>query len=640
MQAQPPTHSHEPIGLLWIGDASEAAAHVSRRAPHVRVIPGDAAGMVAVLQSGAADLLVLDSTQPGTDISAVLAHLQGAQLDTPVLLLTVPGSEDLAIQAGRFAVCDCVVKTADYLLQLLPAIGQLRARHDLVALFRTNRQSQDRLRTILEFQPAVTSVVTPDGVITAMNQAGLTLLGAAREQVVGRPFASLLPDEARHEATAFIRRVCQGEAADFDHVVLRDGRPPLAVRTRAVPFRNADTVVALATVQERVVAPPDTNPELEALSAAALGDALSEIEELRGQRDLWVRQRETYDLRAREAAAHADAVMQQAQADAAMLTKERAEWALERQQHAQRQRQAEQTAADLGQATAALQHAHAELAQAQAALESLRHAQEGFETLRADFVPLRAELDHLRAERGEWMSAHAAWTAERELWLAERQQLEARLGDAGQSESVRRQLEEERDSLTRVLHAVTGRCELLEADAKRADAAAREAIERQHADAAALAQLEADRSALARTLESVQAQLSDTGNALMNERSAWTQERDNTAWQHQQALDAARGAYEQERQQIEAQRWEAQSALDAERQRSASLLSDLQEARRLADDLADMQRAFDADHTAMLKLRDDLLRFMADADSQCRAILEQQDARLASGPVVRNTSGF
>gem|GEM_PF-6110927 len=391
MQAQPTTHTHEPLGLLWLGDPTDAVAHFARRAPHVRVTASDVTSMVAALQSGAADLLVLDAAQNGIDVSAVLGHLQAATLDTPVLLLTRPGGEELAIQAGRFAVCDCVVKTADYLLQLLPAIGQLRARHDVVALFRTNRHSQDRLRTILEFQPAVTSVISPDGIITAMNQAGLALLGAARNQVVGRPFTSLLPDGARLDAAAFLRRICQGETADFDHVVLRGGSQPLAVRTRAVPFRNGDTVMALATLQERVAAPPETtNPELEALSAAALADALSEIESLRGQRDLWAAQRLTYETHAREAAAHADAVIQQAQSDAATLVKERAEWALERQQYAHRQRDAEQTTASLAQAAAAVQHVQAELVQAEAALETER--QRG--------AALLADLQEARAGAG------------------------------------------------------------------------------------------------------------------------------------------------------------------------------------------------------------------------------------------------
>ncbi len=463
MQVQSPPHSHEPIGLLWLGDATDAVAHFAGRAPHVQIAHGDIASLVAELQSGLADLLVLDATQNGIDVSAVLGHLQAATLDTPVLLLTAPGGEDLAIQAGRFAVCDCVVKTADYLLQLLPAIGQLRARHDLVVLFRTNRQSQDRLRTILEFQPAVTSVINTDGIITAMNQAGLTLLGAARDQIVGRPFTSLVPDESRYDASAFVHRVCQGEAADFDHLVIREGGFPLAVRTRAVPFRNGDTVVALATLQERIATPPATNPELEALSAAALADALGEIESLRGQRDLWAAQRDTYETRVREAAAHADAVLQQAQADAATLARERAEWALERQQQAQRQREADQIA--------------------------------------AEFEPLRAELDDLRAQRGQWLM----------------------------------------------------------------------------------------------------------------EQAAWVQERDHAAWQHQQALDA-------------------------ERLRADALLADLQEARARDDERASLQRALDADHAAVLKLRDDLQRFMADADSQCRTIIEQHEAPLAPNAVVTDRS--
>ncbi len=448
MPDQLPTHSHEPVGLLWIGDATDAVAHFARWAPHVRVIPGDATIMVARLQSGSADLLVLDAAQNGVDVSAVIGHLQAARLDTPVLLLASPGGEELAIQAGRFVVCDCVVKTTDYLLQVLPAIGQLRARHDLVSLFRTNRQSQDRLRTILEFQPAVTSVISPDGIITAMNQAGLTLLGAARDQVVGRPFSSLLPDESRHEASAFIRRVCQGDAADFDHIVLREGGFALAVRTRAVPFRNGDTVVALATVQERVAALPERNLDLEEQSAAALADALGEIESLRGQRELWRAQRETFETHAREAAAHADAAQQQAQADTATLATERAEWALERQR------------------------------------------------------------------------------------------------------------------------------------------------------------LEAERGTLADT-QSLQAQLVDATNALANERWVWAQERDSAAWQHQQALDAASAALDQERQEFAAQRYEAQAVLEA-------------------------------DHAGILKLRDDLLRFMADADAQCRTLIEHHETSLTPSAVIRN----
>ena len=53
---------------------------------------------------------------------------------------------------------------------------------------------------------------------------------------------------------------------------------------------------------------------------------------------------------------------------------------------------------------------------------------------------------------------------------------------------------------------------------------------------------------------------------------------------------------------------------------------------------AALQQAADVDHAAMLTLRDDLLRFMADADSQCRTIIEHHEARLPPGAVVSNQS--
>ena len=40
----------------------------------------------------------------------------------------------------------------------------------------------------------------------------------------------------------------------------------------------------------------------------------------------------------------------------------------------------------------------------------------------------------------------------------------------------------------------------------------------------------------------------------------------------------------------------------------------------------------------MLKLRDDLLRFMADADSQCRAIIEHHETHLSPNAGIRNQS--
>ena len=76
-------------------------------------------------------------------------------------------------------MCDCVVKTPDFVLQLLPAFTQVRAVTTLQALFRTSRQSQDRLRTTSNSARGYLRHRTGRRV-TAMNQAGLPRLSRPR----------------------------------------------------------------------------------------------------------------------------------------------------------------------------------------------------------------------------------------------------------------------------------------------------------------------------------------------------------------------------------------------------------------------------------------------------------------------------
>ena len=252
------------------------------------------------------------------------------------MLLTRPGSDDVASRVSHLAVCDCVVKTPDFVLQLLPAFTQVRARHDLQASFRTSRQSQDRLRTILEFQPAVTCVIGPDGVLTAMNQAGLALLGAGREHVVGHPFMNFLPVAQRTAFVDAIRRVCLGESNDIEHTLVRPSGGTTDVRLRAVPFRSGDSVVALATIQERIGSGAVTDADAAASAAAtaererllaSLQQADAEAERLRAERARQAEERALLDAEQNESVAIAADALRHAEAELETLRMERADWA-------------------------------------------------------------------------------------------------------------------------------------------------------------------------------------------------------------------------------------------------------------------------------------------------------------------------
>ena len=248
-----PAANPETLDVVWIGDPQGVEQKLPGFAPHVRVSVRDAASAVEALGTGAsrADVVVIDTTTAGVDAQDILQRMKTAGTDLPILLVTTSGLGRLVSDASQLAICDVVVKMPGFAQQLPAAFTQVRARHDLAAMFRESRQSQDRLRTILEFQPAVMCVVGPDGVLSAVNQAGLSLLGADQEQVVGRSFASFLPPEERDEFLDLARRACSGELRTLDHGVLKADGTRVKVRTQAVPFQNSHGGVALVTVHER-----------------------------------------------------------------------------------------------------------------------------------------------------------------------------------------------------------------------------------------------------------------------------------------------------------------------------------------------------------------------------------------------------
>jgi len=284
-----PAAEPETLDVVWIGEAQSVEQKLLGIAPHVRVSGRDTVSVVEALQSGAAcaDVVVIDTTTPGVETQDILLRMKAAGTDLPIVLLTTTGSGRLISDTGHLATCDVVVKMQGFEHQLPAAFRQVRARHDLTAMFRESRLSQDRLRTVLEFQPAVMCVVGPDGVISALNQAGLSLLGADQEHVVGRSLTSFLPPEERDELLDLARRACAGEPCTLDHVVLKADASRVNVRTRAVPFETGHGGVALVTIHERS---GPTAEELASLAgqcdalSVALGEAKGQLDEVRAER--------------------------------------------------------------------------------------------------------------------------------------------------------------------------------------------------------------------------------------------------------------------------------------------------------------------------------------------------------------------
>jgi PAS domain S-box-containing protein len=102
------------------------------------------------------------------------------------------------------------------------------------------REREQRLQTIIETEPECVKILSPDGILTDMNAAGLAMIEAETlEQVAGQPIYTLISPEYRDAFRKHIESVRLGNKANlaFEITGLKGGRRWLD--THAVPLRNA-----------------------------------------------------------------------------------------------------------------------------------------------------------------------------------------------------------------------------------------------------------------------------------------------------------------------------------------------------------------------------------------------------------------
>lgn len=245
-----------PLHVLWIGDSTLARRFVARRAPYVHVTSSDCAGALDLLATQKApadktlDLIVIDTAAPGCNPLQVLSTAGVEGIDLPAILLVEPGDDDWTTRGGRLTVCDSLVKTQDFLHQLLPTIAQVRLRHEATLQLRSVRRSEQHYKSIVEGQPHTVCMIDMEGSITTINQAGLRLLDARPDAVLGAAFADFLTDEDRGRVVSALGNARVGEPATLQHQVRRGDGPPRSVQTEVVPFSGVDGGSTLLVITE------------------------------------------------------------------------------------------------------------------------------------------------------------------------------------------------------------------------------------------------------------------------------------------------------------------------------------------------------------------------------------------------------
>jgi PAS domain S-box-containing protein len=156
---------------------------------------------LARIVEGPFDLALLDYRLGEQDALALLSQARAKGVTTPVVVLTGRGSEEVAVEAMKLGAVDYLVKSKLDRLGLAAcirrALDAARQRARVALAEAALRESEERLRTLLEAVPDGLLVVNAEGSIVLGNAQAGVMFGYSREELLGRPMELLLPDRFR-----------------------------------------------------------------------------------------------------------------------------------------------------------------------------------------------------------------------------------------------------------------------------------------------------------------------------------------------------------------------------------------------------------------------------------------------------------
>ena len=169
--------------------------------------------MEAALADRSWDFIFSDYTMPQFDAFSALKILQETGQDIPFIVISGTIGEETAVEIMRSGAHDYLMK--DKLARLAPVvkreIDETRARKERRLTERALRESEARIRALVETARDVIFTLTPDGKITTLNPSFQALTGWPTTEWIGRPFEGLLVPEDVPKALERIRKIIAGE---------------------------------------------------------------------------------------------------------------------------------------------------------------------------------------------------------------------------------------------------------------------------------------------------------------------------------------------------------------------------------------------------------------------------------------------
>jgi two-component system cell cycle sensor histidine kinase/response regulator CckA len=213
---KPSAAIHTPLDILLVedtlGDAVLLKQALSEAAERFRVTrAATLAEGLALARQRPFDVILLDLSLPDSTGMATVESAHAAVGSAPLIVLTGLDCEETGLEAVRAGAQDYLIKGktgSDLLVRSIRyAIERKRAEQAL-------RDSEERHRTILDQMQEGVIFADASDTVRHVNACACVLLGAAWEQVVGRPVLSVHPEPVRARVAAVLRGFRDGTGSD------------------------------------------------------------------------------------------------------------------------------------------------------------------------------------------------------------------------------------------------------------------------------------------------------------------------------------------------------------------------------------------------------------------------------------------
>jgi two-component system cell cycle sensor histidine kinase/response regulator CckA len=202
-----------PINALIIDDSAEDRDLVKRalaRAEDLFVVSEATTleELEKLLRAENYDVVLSDYNILGLDGLTVLETVQTRQPDTPVILLTGTGSEEIAVNALKKGAADYVVKTVQHIKRLPSTISSVLERfrmgRERARLLEAIRVSEEKYRSLVDTAPEGIAVFDDRLMVTYWSRGAEKMFGYAAHEIVGTSATTLAPPAQRPRFAAYL----------------------------------------------------------------------------------------------------------------------------------------------------------------------------------------------------------------------------------------------------------------------------------------------------------------------------------------------------------------------------------------------------------------------------------------------------